>query len=410
MNSCDNESGARACDADEASAVTLPGGGRREVPRAPLAATGVRRRAFAQLASVVVAILAITAYIHVGPNPGDRGSAPAPPHAEPPSPTADARAADLAGGASESPAGEALAATKSVGGASVAEIPAPPATTRPPQLDRAKVALAESALDAASRDRARADERVADSARSLARAANQAALDALRARKLAFQLRDPSTRITQAVSRGGFLRGERDKVATEVATLRSIPRPKSKSILSKSPVARPAADEEFHFELRRDRISYIDLNQLLEKTRADAQIRIRMSDRFGAVGSKVGPVGAFSLVYELVPSIPSNVEQLIDRRTIRRFDLKGWELVPESENRGESFEVTRNPISEFSRALNRINPERATITLWVYPDSFTLYRRIRNDLVDRGFSVAARPLPQGLAIRGSPMGTQSAAQ
>ena len=247
-------------------------------------------------------------------------------------------------------------------------------------------------------------------AHRLSRAANQAALDALRARKLGFQIRDPSTRITQAVARGGFLRGERDKLATEVATLRNLPRPKSKSILSKSPVARPAADEEFHFELRRNRISFIDLSQLLEKTRTDAQIRIRMSDRFGAIGAKVGPIGAFSLAYELVPAVPSNVEELIDRRSIRRFELKGWELVPESENRGETYEGTQNPISEYSRALNRINPERATITLWVYPDSFTLYRRIRNELIDRGFSVAARPLPEGLAIRGSPMGTQSAAQ
>jgi hypothetical protein len=51
-----------------------------------------------------------------------------------------------------------------------------------------------------------------------------------------------------------------------------------------------------------------------------------------------------------------------------------------------------------------------TITLWVYPDSFTLYRRLRDELVTRGFSVAARPLPTGMTIRGSPMGTQSAAQ
>ena len=292
--------------------------------------------------------------------------------------------------------------------ASVVAAPAPPA--REPELDRAKVAAVESVLDSASRDRARADGRAAETARALSRAANQAALDALRARKLAFQVRDPSTRIAQAAARGGFIRGEREKLATEVATLRNMPRPKSKSILSKNPVARPAADEEFHFELRRDRISFIDLNHLMEKTKVDAQLRIRMSDRFGAVASKVGPVGEFSLAYELVPAMPTNVEQMMERRNIRRFDLKGWELVPEYESRGESYEATQNPISEYTRALNRINPERATITLWVYPDSFALYRQVRNDLIERGFSVAARPLPAGLAIRGSPMGTQSAAQ
>jgi hypothetical protein len=104
------------------------------------------------------------------------------------------------------------------------------------------------------------------------------------------------------------------------------------------------------------------------------------------------------------------MEELIERRNIRRFDLKGWELIPEYDNRGETYEAASNPISEFTRAINRINPNRATLTLWVYPDSFGLYRRIREDLSQRGFSVAARPLPEGLAIRGSPMGTQSAAQ
>ena len=102
------------------------------------------------------------------------------------------------------------------------------------------------------------------------------------------------------------------------------------------------------------------------------------------------------------------MEELLERKSY--FNFRAWELVPESESRGETYEATRNPLSEFSRAVNRITPGRATITLWVYPDSFKLYRRIRNDLIERGFSVAARPLPDGMTIRGSPMGTQSAAQ
>jgi hypothetical protein len=234
-------------------------------------------------------------------------------------------------------------------------------------VDRAKVAAAEADLDAASRDRARAEDRAAESARSLARTAEQAALDALRAKILAFQVRDPSLRIARASARGGFLRGQRDRLATELATLRSLPRPKSRSILSKSPVARPAAQDEYHFELRHDRITFIDLKKLLELTKADAQIRIRMADRVGGVSSKVGPAGAFSLAYELVPTMPGTMEELIERRTIRRFDLKGWELIPESESRGETYEATQTPISEFTQAINRINPNRATITLWVPP-------------------------------------------
>ncbi len=296
--------------------------------------------------------------------------------------------------------------------ASVFEVKAPAKATEPeppPELDRAAVTEAETALDAASRDRARADERAAARGRALGRAATQAAADTLRARKLAFLVRDPSARIAQASAHGGFLRGEREKLEKEMTTLRALPRPKSTSILSKSPVARAAASEEYHFELSRGRITFINLDRLLDKTREDAQVRIRMSDHAPMISNKVGPVGAFSLQYELVRAVPGTMEEMLERKSMR-FDLRSWELVPEFENRGETFESTRNPLSEFSRAISRISPGRSTITLWVYPDSFLLYRRIRGELMEHGFSVAGRPLPAGVTIRGSPMGTQSAAQ
>jgi hypothetical protein len=133
-----------------------------------------------------------------------------------------------------------------------------------------------------------------------------------------------------------------------------------------------------------------------------------MSDRTGVITSQVGPVGSFSLAYVLGRA-SSGIDELIERQSIR-FDLKGWELVPESENRGETFESTRNPISQYSQAVNRLSPGRSVLTFWVYPDSFTLYRRLREELMARGFSVAGRPLPDGMAIRGSPMGSVSATQ
>ena len=346
---------------------------------------------------MVIVVVAISVYVQIAPR---RGVTPAP----------------VAGGAADQTAPAKVALADSTSEAitavevEVKAVPPAPVPARAPELDRGAVARAEGILDAASRDRARADERASESARRLALASGQAALDASRARKLAFLVRDPSTRIAQAASRGGFLRGERDKIEKEVTTLRQLPRPKSASILSKSPVARPAAGSESHFELRRNRVSFIDLERLLEMTKADAQLRIRMSDQMGAISNKVGPAGSFSLEYELVRTVPGSVEELIQRRAVRQYNLRAWELVPESENRGETYEATKNPISEFSRSINRMNPGRTTITLWIYPDSFTLYRRLRNELVERGFSVAARPLPDGMTIRGSPLGTQSAAQ
>ena len=205
----------------------------------------------------------------------------------------------------------------------------------------AAVAAAEAALDAASRDRARADDRAARLARRLSQLTGQAALDAARARKLAFLVRDPSTRITQAAARGGFLRGERVKLEKELTSLRQLPRPKLTSILSKSPVARPADGNEYHFELHRNRITFIDLERLLTLTKADAQVRIRMTDRVPSISGKVGPVGAFSLEYELLRSVPGSVEELLERKSY--FNFRAWELVPESESAGRDVRIDEEP-------------------------------------------------------------------
>jgi hypothetical protein len=281
---------------------------------------------------------------------------------------------------------------------------APPA----PTLDRAAVARAEAALDEASRDRARAEARAAEASARLTAASQQAALDAASARKLALRIRDPSAQISQVAARGAFIKADVEKLGTELAKLRTVPRPKATSILTKSPVARPSMSDEFHFELRRNRVSFIDLERLMELAKADAQVRIRMTDRSGMISSQVGPVGSFSLGYVLGRA-DSGIDELIQRQSIR-FDLKGWELVPEAEQRGETYEATRNPISAYRRTVNRIRGGRAVVTLWVYPDSFTLYRLLRDELIGAGLSVAGRPLPEGMMIRGSPMGSVSAAQ
>ena len=128
----------------------------------------------------------------------------------------------------------------------------------------------------------------------------------------------------------------------------------------------------------------------------------------GLINSQVGPVGSFSLSY-ILGRANAGIDELIQRQSIR-FDLKGWEIVPESEQRGETYEATRNPVSQYARAVNRLSPGRSVVTFWVYPDSFSLYRRLRAELIAGNFSVAGRPLPEGMTIRGSPMGSASAAQ
>lgn len=298
-------------------------------------------------------------------------------------------------------------------------VPSPPKPKRPkspapvarvPELDKEAVAAAEQELDALSRNRARAEARADDAAKRLADSAAQAALDAKSSKTLAFRVRDPGTKLRQAAARGGFLKGERDKLAREVTTLSKAPRPRAKVLTNKNPVAKPADGDESHFEIRQNRISYIDLDRLISLVKADAQVRIRLSDGARVVDNQVGPVGAFSLHYILGRSLPAGLDELMERRGSMSYDLQGWEVVPIFDGRGETFEQTRQPFSEFARVMNRLSPARATITVWVYPDGFSLFRKLRDDLHARGYTVAARPLPDGMTIRGSPSGSISAGQ
>lgn len=291
--------------------------------------------------------------------------------------------------------------------------PAPPEPAAPKvvrkELDRAAVERAEQALDAASRDRARAEARADTAAKQLAEATAQAALDAARSKSLALRVRDPSARLASAKTRGGFLRAERDRVRGELTALARTPRPKAQSLVDKNPVAKPAGGNEYHFEVRRNRVSFIDLDRLLALVKAEVQLRIRLSDGARHVDSKVGPVGPFSLQYVMGRALPNGIEELMERHGVS-YDLRGWEVVPEFEGRGETYDEARRPVSQYAQAINRLNPSRATITMWIYPDGFGLYRRLRDDLHARGFMVAARPLPEGMSIRGSPAGSISAGQ
>jgi len=293
----------------------------------------------------------------------------------------------------------------------VEETPEPdpaPKPASPPPLDRAAIAKAEATLDSVSRDRARAEARLHAASKLFEEASQRAALEASLSKTLAFRIRDPSAQITRTISRGGFIRSDVQKLEKEVAALRRMPRAKATSIISRTPVAKAAQNDEFHFELRRDHVSFINLTQLLNMSKSDAQVRLRLSDRVSVITSKVGPVGEFSLLYVLARAV-HNPEDLLDRQSLR-YDLRGWELVPVNERRGETFEVAQGPASQFSRALGRISPGSSTVTLWIYPDSFHLYRQLRDYLASHGYTVAARPLPEGMSIRGSPMGSLSAAQ
>ena len=285
--------------------------------------------------------------------------------------------------------------------------PAPKVETAPPApiLDKVAVARAEAEVEAARRERARAEQRLTAAEAEATAAAARASNRMLEARDLPNRLRDPTTRIARASARLKALEAEKAKLQKDITALEKAPRPRGKPLIDKSPVARPANDEEFHFELRRERVTSIDLERLLAQVKVDARIQLRRSEgRAVALNGHVGPIGAFGMTYQLGRTgDPFDVMGA-------SFGLQSWEVIPEIDLRGETYETAIRPISDFARAVGRLNRERATITLWTYSDSFGLYRKLRDYLHAQGFQVAARPMPEGMPIRGSLAGTVSAGQ
>ena len=87
-----------------------------------------------------------------------------------------------------------------------------------------------------------------------------------------------------------------------------------------------------------------------------------------------------------------------------RIGLSEWELEPIDPNRGETLEAALAPTSEFRRVVDHIEPRQAAVTLWVYPDSFPLFRRLRDYLYEHDVVVAGRPITAGTFIAASRRG------
>ncbi len=93
-----------------------------------------------------------------------------------------------------------------------------------------------------------------------------------------------------------------------------------------------------------------------------------------------------------------------------RYGLSGWEVEPIARERGELVADALAPESAFRRVIDAIDPQQTAVTMCVYPDSFPLYRRLRDWLHDREVVVAGRPLPFDVPIASSRRGTVSRGQ
>jgi hypothetical protein len=176
-----------------------------------------------------------------------------------------------------------------------------------------------------------------------------------------------------------------------------------------SPVSQEIAGEELHFCVSGGKVTVVPLANLVERVKIQLERQkdwLATRARHEAV---VGPVDGYSMSF-LVEKKPLSS---LDRRRLGyggyRIGISHWELIPEPDLAGETPERALRRGSKFAMAV-KTAPDNAALTFWVYPDSFHAYRILQAACQSEGFLVAARPLPFGIRIAGSPEGTRSAGQ
>ncbi len=176
-----------------------------------------------------------------------------------------------------------------------------------------------------------------------------------------------------------------------------------------TPMAQTVFNDEIHFRLKEGRLVVVPLEALVDAIKQDFQRLLSGSLREGTRGGTVGPVRDFTAMYEIQTS-RGTISRNGSVSSGVRIELLGLVLEPVREPLGETIDEAMQPQSQLAYEMAGRDPRRTTVTVWVYPDSFGDFRRLKEFLYAKGFPCAARPLPEGRPITGGPQGSRSSAQ
>lgn len=176
-----------------------------------------------------------------------------------------------------------------------------------------------------------------------------------------------------------------------------------------TPIGRQVDGNELHFRLAEDKVAYVPLEELLERLKPQItrhKERLLKSNQFEG---QVGPVEGFTMQFIVERQQLGVLEEMRHGQGMVRIGVSEWQIDAEPDLEAETAAQAVKNGSRFQRTLARANPG-VTLTFWVYPDSYGLFRVLKEQAHEYGFTVAARPLPKGVPIAGSPRGTRSSGQ
>lgn len=206
------------------------------------------------------------------------------------------------------------------------------------------------------------------------------------------------------------LKQRTEKLRASIELLRALPAAK-KELKYHAPVSRAVRADEMFFECKGGRVTFIDLPAFLQEVRHGLEGKAEELKSQWQVTHATAPVGAFRLRYTLERQ-KSALESLGGGPAGSgfRYGLSEWVLEPIAARRGEPLDAALAEGSDFRRLVDRLDARITVVTFWVYPDSFELFRRLRDHLYEREIEVAGRPLPEDAPIAASRQGTASRGQ
>lgn len=176
-----------------------------------------------------------------------------------------------------------------------------------------------------------------------------------------------------------------------------------------TPIAKTVFGEEVHFQLKQNRIVYAPLNELVQRLKETWDTHADEIPPGERMIETLGPIADFRLQYELfcekkvIPTAEGAFQRVV-------VSVDKFSLLPVRQLMGEEELEALQEDSEFHRALRNRSPERTTVSVWVYPDSYATFLEIRKHLIKRGYQVAVWPLTEDQYISGGPDGMRSSAQ
>jgi hypothetical protein len=177
-----------------------------------------------------------------------------------------------------------------------------------------------------------------------------------------------------------------------------------------TPISRTVHGNEVHFQLRDGGVTRVPMKELVELLEREVGRKKDLLRESTVYTDTLGPIDGFRMRYTLRRKDIGQETGYGVAQIGSVVQLALAEFLPVANYPAEPVDAALRPDSDFRKSLAALHPRRTTITLWTYPSEFGVFRQLRKELYHLGFTVAARPLPEGATISGSPDGTRSAAQ